>query len=281
MCGLFQFRCQCVSASEATATAAIATSIATTVATTTTMAATAAGQAVDAGAGRVGLAAGANGLAVRQVQTRKLRGFQWIDVARQLVAIVASPVLTTGVFATAIAALRAATWTTTFGPRTARCGTALAIAAVVKTGIAPLLLATTATFTVATFAAAVALTFKARGALWALRPISAGWRRTVARWTCCAFTACLTWALTATATATANGHFVVTNALHHVAACGLGGCGHHITARRLACAAPQGLATHGNGLGHFARVRANTFKQLDWNLLLGEALDVHHEAFFI
>ena len=69
--------------------------------------------------------------------------------------------------------------------------------------------------------------------------------------------------------------------MHHVAACGLGGCGHHITARRLACAAPQGLATHGNGLGHFARVRAKTFKQLDWNLLLGEALDVHHEAFFV
>jgi hypothetical protein len=69
------------------------------------MAATAAGQAVDAGAGRVGLAAGANGLAVRQVQTRKLRGFQGVDVAGQFIAIVASAVLTTGVFATAIAAL--------------------------------------------------------------------------------------------------------------------------------------------------------------------------------
>ena len=192
MCGLFQFRCQCVSASEATATAAIASTVATAVAATATaatMAATTAGQAVDAGAGRIGLAAGANGLAVRQVQTRKLRGVQGVDVARQLVAIVASAVLITGVFAAAVATLWAATWTATFRTRTARCWTALAIATVVKTGISPLLLATTATFTVATFAAAVALTFKARGALWALRPISAGWRRAVTRWTCCAITA--------------------------------------------------------------------------------------------
>jgi hypothetical protein len=65
--------------------------------------------------------------------------------------------------------------------------------------------------------------------------------------------------LTAT-TATANSHFVVTDALHHVAARCFGGCGHHITAWRLACAAPQGLATHGDGLGHFARIRAKAFE---------------------
>jgi hypothetical protein len=82
-------------------------------------------------------------------------------------------------------------------------------------------------------------------------------------------------------TATADSDFVVSDALHHVLACGLGGCGHHITAWWLACAAPQGLTTHGDGLGHFTCVGAKTLEQLHWNLLLGEALDVHHEAFFV
>jgi hypothetical protein len=86
--------------------------------------------------------------------------------------------------------------------------------------------------------------------------------------------------LARTASAT-NGHFVVTDALHHVAASGFGRSGHDIAARRFACAAPQGLATHGDGLGHFAWLGTKAFEQLHWNLLLGEALDVHHEAFFI
>jgi hypothetical protein len=75
--------------------------------------------------------------------------------------------------------------------------------------------------------------------------------------------------------------FVVADALHHVAARCFGCCGHHITAWRLACAAPKGLAAHGDGLGHFAWLRTKAFEQLNWNLLFGEALDVHHEAFFI
>jgi hypothetical protein len=84
-----------------------------------------------------------------------------------------------------------------------------------------------------------------------------------------------------TTTTAAHCDFVVTDALHHVLACGLGGCGHDITAWGLACAAPQGLTTHGDGLSHFAWLGAKAFEQLNWNLLLGEALDVHHEAFFI
>ena len=88
-------------------------------------------------------------------------------------------------------------------------------------------------------------------------------------------------ATTATTATTTHGDFVVADALHHVAARCFGGCGHHITAWRLSCAAPQGLATHGDGLGNFAWLGAKAFEQLHWNLLLGEALDVHHEAFFI
>jgi hypothetical protein len=84
-----------------------------------------------------------------------------------------------------------------------------------------------------------------------------------------------------TTTGTTACDLVVTNALHHVLACGLGGCGHHITARGLACAAPQCLTTHGDGLGHFAWLGAKAFEQLNWNLLLGEALDVHHETLFV
>ena len=50
-------------------------------------AAVAAGQAVDAGACRVRLTAALDRLAAGQVQTGKLRGFQRVNVAWQLVAI--------------------------------------------------------------------------------------------------------------------------------------------------------------------------------------------------
>lgn len=156
------------SATKATAiaaatAAAISTSIAPTVATavttTATMAATAAGQAVDAGAGRVGLAAGAHGLAVGQIKARKLCGLQGVDVAWQFVIVVAT-VLTTALFP----ALWATAWTTAFRTWTTRSGTALAIAPVVKAWVAALILAATAV-TVHAFAATVALAFKTRCAL--------------------------------------------------------------------------------------------------------------------
>jgi hypothetical protein len=51
------------------------------------MALAAGGQAVDAGAGGVGLAAGLDRLATGQVQLGELRGLERIDVARQFIAI--------------------------------------------------------------------------------------------------------------------------------------------------------------------------------------------------
>ena len=71
------------------------------------------------------------------------------------------------------------------------------------------------------------------------------------------------------------------DALHHFLAGSLG-CGlHHVTAWWLACAAPDGLATHGDGFGDFVRCGTEAFDHLDRDFLLGEALDVHHEAFFV
>jgi len=165
MCGLFLFVNRCGSATEATATTAttVTAPVATTVSTTPTaaaMAATAAGQAVDAGAGRVRLTAGADRLAVGQVQACKLCGLQWVDVTWQFIAIVAAAVLT------ALATLTTTAWTTALWARTTRCGTALTIPTVVKTRVATLLLAAT---TVATaFTATIALAFKAGCALWAI-----------------------------------------------------------------------------------------------------------------
>jgi hypothetical protein len=159
------------SATKATAIAATAAAISTTIAptvatavtTTTTMAATAAGQAVDAGAGRVGLTAAAHGLAVGQVKARKLGCFQGVNVAWQFVIVVATVLpcdLSPALWATA--------WTTAFWTWTTGSGTALAIAPVVKAWVAALILATTALTTAVTvhaFSATVALAFKTRCAL--------------------------------------------------------------------------------------------------------------------
>ena len=41
------------------------------------------------------------------------------------------------------------------------------------------------------------------------------------------------------------------------------------------------MATHGNGLGFFTRLRHEAFNNLHRNVLLGEALNVLHEAFLI
>jgi hypothetical protein len=136
------------------------------------MAAATAGQAVDAGAGRVWLAAGAHGLAVGQIKTRKLRGFERVDVAWQFVAIVTATVLVA-------AALTTTARATTFRAWASRCGTTLTVTTVVKSRIAALLLSSTA-FAVAitttfasAFTTAIALAFKARCALWTLWPVPA------------------------------------------------------------------------------------------------------------
>lgn len=125
------------------------------------MALAAAGQTVNAGAGGIRLTAAAHRLAVGQIQASKLRGFQWVDVARQFVAIVLATLLATALSA----AVRATALATSFRTWAAWCGTALAISTVVKTRIAAWLLATP----IATaFTAAVALAFKAGCALWAI-----------------------------------------------------------------------------------------------------------------
>ena len=73
----------------------------------------------------------------------------------------------------------------------------------------------------------------------------------------------------------------VAHALHHLRARSLGCGGHHLTARRLAQATPDGLPPHGDGLGLFARFRAEAVDDPDFDVLLGEALDVLHETFLI
>ena len=91
-----------------------------------------------------------------------------------------------------------------------------------------------------------------------------------------------TWRIAPTvATRATIGLFLVTNAFHHFAA-GCFGCrSHDIATRGLACAAPDGLATHGNGFGLFTRFGAKAFDELDFDALLGEAFNVLHEAFFV
>jgi hypothetical protein len=86
---------------------------------------------------------------------------------------------------------------------------------------------------------------------------------------------------TSTATAFTSGTFAFANALHHVRARCFGGSLHHITAWWTACTAPQSLTSHGNRLRLLAWLWSKAFQNLDWNFLFGEALDFHHEAFFV
>src|SRR5690606_20509879 len=84
----------------------------------------------------------------------------------------------------------------------------------------------------------------------------------------------------ALATAAGSG-LVGADALHHFLACGLGGRLHDLAAGRATGAAPDGLAAHGDGLGLLAFVGAEALDHLHRDLLLGEALDLHHEAFLV
>ena len=123
--GLGQRLAETPAAAVATATVAATTAIATP-----TVAFATGSQAVDAGACRVGLAAGLDGLAVGQVQSRKLRGFERVDVARQLVTITWATVavlIAVGITLTALAALTLATLTFRAGT-TGMLRTVLAVA---------------------------------------------------------------------------------------------------------------------------------------------------------
>ena len=75
--------------------------------------------------------------------------------------------------------------------------------------------------------------------------------------------------------------FVFAYARHHLAAGRFGGGLHHFAAWRLAKTAPDRLATHGQRLGALAGVGFKTGHLHDFNVLLGKALDVLHEAFFV
>ena len=75
-------------AEAATTTTTVAAAESTATTTASAMAsAVAAGQAVDAGAGRIGLSTGLHRFAARQVQACKLCCLERVDVARQFVAI--------------------------------------------------------------------------------------------------------------------------------------------------------------------------------------------------
>jgi hypothetical protein len=81
--------------------------------------------------------------------------------------------------------------------------------------------------------------------------------------------------------ARATGAFLFAYALQHFGARRFGGSLHHITAGRLACAAPNGLAAHGDGLGALARLGFKAGDDLHFQVLLGKALYVLHKAFFV
>ena len=74
---------------------------------------------------------------------------------------------------------------------------------------------------------------------------------------------------------------VLTHTLQHFGTGCTGSCLHHIAAWWFACATPNGLAAHSDGFTHFALFGPKTFDDLHRNVLLGKALDVLHEAFFI
>src|SRR6185436_18471 len=82
-------------------------------------------------------------------------------------------------------------------------------------------------------------------------------------------------------TAFGLGGLVVADALHHFAAGRSGGRLHHFAARRFAQTSPDGLAAHGNRFGALAGLGREAFDHLRGNPLLGEALDLLHEAFLI
>jgi hypothetical protein len=86
---------------------------------------------------------------------------------------------------------------------------------------------------------------------------------------------------TGTATALTLWTLVFAHTLQHFGACRSGRCLHDIAAGRFACAAPNGLATHGNRFSLFTGLRHEAFHDLDFNILFGKAFNRLHEAFFV
>ena len=75
--------------------------------------------------------------------------------------------------------------------------------------------------------------------------------------------------------------FVFAYARHHLAASCFGGGLHDFAAWRFAQTAPDGLAAHGQRLSALAGVGFKAGHHHDFDVLLGKALDVLHEAFFV
>jgi hypothetical protein len=98
------------------------TTVATAAVATTTVALAACGQAVNAGAGGVGLATGLDGLAAWQVQLGKLRGLERVNVARQFIVVAgtAITVLVAVLLPVGVTLAALATLALTFRARAAR-----------------------------------------------------------------------------------------------------------------------------------------------------------------
>src|SRR6185369_12246397 len=88
-------------------------------------------------------------------------------------------------------------------------------------------------------------------------------------------------AVARTAAGTALLVLVLADALHHLAARRLGRGVEHLARGRAALAAPQHLAAHGDRLGLLAGGGAEALDHLRGDVLLGEAFDLLHEAFFV
>lgn len=144
--------------------------------------------------------------------------------------------------------------------------------------------AVAATATIATTALRWALGRVAR-CKFASRGVAAG-RMTALTASIATTTAATTTTVAATATASVGSAFALwalafTHTLQHFCAGGASGSLHHVAAWWLTSATPNGLATHGDGLGFFTGLGHEAFNDLHGNVLLGEALDGLHEAFFV
>ena len=106
--GLSHLTCSAETATTTVATAAVAT---------TTVALATCGQAVNAGAGGVGLTTGLDGLAARQIQLGKLRGLERVDVAWQFVVVTWTAITVLLAVGVALAARATLALTLTFRAR--------------------------------------------------------------------------------------------------------------------------------------------------------------------
>ncbi len=122
-------------------------------------------------------------------------------------------------------------------------------------------------------------------ARWAVRAVAAcalAWwavARAIARAVTVSITRAVAWPTRTCARAT--GAFLFAYALQHFGARRFSRRLHHIAAGGLTCAAPNGLAAHGDGLGALTWLGFKAGDDLHFQVLLGKALYVLHKAFFV